>query len=71
YPLPEDLISSMLKYTERMSAYLPSMYHDHAEQRPMELEAIYKAPLRAAKEVGCAMPKISMLLQTLEYLSAQ
>lgn len=71
YPLPEDLISSMLKYTERMSAYLPSMYHDHAEQRPMELEAIYKAPLRAAKEVGCAMPKTSMLLQTLEYLSAQ
>jgi len=71
YPLSDDLISSMLKYTEGMSAYLPSMYHDHAKQRPMELEAIYKAPLRAAKQVDCAMPKTSMLLQTLEYLSAQ
>lgn len=71
YPLSENLISGTLKFTEAMPAYYPSMYHDYAKQRPMELEAIYKAPLRAAKQVDCTMPKTRMLLQTLEYLSAQ
>ncbi len=70
YPLPDKLVQGMLKVTDAMPAYLPSMHHDFTHQRPMELQAIYKAPLEAAQAAGCAMPKISMLLQTLEYLSA-
>lgn len=70
YPLPEQLVQGMLKVTEAMPAYLPSMHHDYSLQRPMELQAIYQAPLDAAQAAGCAMPKVSMLLQTLEYLSA-
>lgn len=71
YNLPNSLVQGMLKFTETMPAYLPSMYHDFAAQRPMELEAIYQAPLDAAQAAGCAMPKTAMLLQTLKYLSAQ
>lgn len=70
YPLPDTLVPTMLQYTDEMSAYLPSMHHDYTQQRPMELQAIYRAPLAAAHAAGCAMPKVKMLLQTLEYLSA-
>lgn len=70
YPLPEKLVQGMLKVTDAMPPYLPSMHHDFTHQRPMELQAIYKAPLAAAEAAGCAMPKVRMLLQTLEYLSA-
>jgi len=69
YPLADNLVRMMLKYTDEMSAYLPSMHHDFTHQRPLELQAIYKAPLEAAQAVGCEMPKVKMLLQTLEYLS--
>ncbi|MDY0207182.1 MAG: putative 2-dehydropantoate 2-reductase [Pseudomonas sp.] len=71
YPLPENLVQGMLKFTDAMPAYLPSMYHDFSLKRVMELQAIYRAPLEAAQAAGCAMPKTSMLLQTLDYLSAQ
>lgn len=71
YTLPDNLVQALLKYTDAMPAYLPSMFHDFNQKRPMELQAIYHAPLAAAQAAGCAMPKTSMLLQTLEYLSAQ
>ncbi|QEY59050.1 putative 2-dehydropantoate 2-reductase [Pseudomonas sp. C27(2019)] len=70
YPLPDTLVAGMLKVTDAMPAYLPSMHHDFTQQRPMELQAVYRAPLEAAQAAGCAMPKVKMLLQTLEYLSA-
>lgn len=70
YPLSDKLLNGMLKSTEAMPAYLPSMYHDFVQKRPMELLAIYQAPLEAAQAAGCAMPKVRMLLQMLEYVSA-
>lgn len=71
YALPDTMVQALLKYTDAMPAYFPSMYHDFAQKRPMELQAIYHAPLAAAQAAGCSMPKTSMLVQTLEYLSAQ
>ncbi len=70
YPLPENIVQMMLKSTDGMPAYLPSMYHDFKLKRPMELQAIYQAPLEAAQAAGCAMPKTKMLWQALAYLSA-
>ena len=69
YPLSGKLVEGMLKVTDAMPAYLPSMHHDFTHERPMELQAVYKAPLEAAQAAGCEMPKVKMLLQTLEYLS--
>jgi 2-dehydropantoate 2-reductase len=51
-----------------MPDYLPSMYHDFMLKRPMELHAIYAAPLAAAANAGCAMPRTHMLYQTLRFL---
>ncbi len=65
--LPDNIVAAMLKNTERMPDYHPSMYHDFAHGRELELQAIYRAPLAAASAAGCAMPRVQMLLQALEF----
>lgn len=69
HPLPEALVDRMLMATDHMPNYLPSMYHDHANRRPMELDAIYAAPLAAAANAGFAMPKTEALYQALRFIS--
>ncbi|WP_339079339.1 putative 2-dehydropantoate 2-reductase [Pseudomonas sp. TMP9] len=68
YPLPAGFAGKLLAATDRMPDYLPSMYHDFALKRPLELHAIYAAPLAAAAKVGCAMPRTEMLYQALRFL---
>ncbi len=70
HPLPEALVDRMMMATDHMPNYLPSMYHDHAHGRPMELDAIYAAPLAAATNAGFAMPKTEALYQALRFISA-
>jgi 2-dehydropantoate 2-reductase len=71
HPLPEGLVDRMLMTTDHMPNYLPSMYHDQAHGRPMELDAIYAAPLAAAASAGFAMPKTEALYQALCFLSTR
>ncbi|MBC9250616.1 2-dehydropantoate 2-reductase [Pseudomonas alcaligenes] len=66
--MPEGYADSLLAATARMPDYLPSMYHDFAQQRPLELQAIYGAPLQAAAAAGCELPKVRMLYQALRFL---
>lgn len=68
YQLPAGFAGKLLAATDRMPNYLPSMYHDFALQRPLELHAIYAAPLAAAAQAGYAMPRTEMLYQTLRFL---
>lgn len=68
--LPEGCPEKLLATTERMPDYLPSMYHDFRHKRPLELQAIYAAPLAAAAAAGCELPKMRMLHQTLRFLDA-
>ncbi|AZF36431.1 2-dehydropantoate 2-reductase [Pseudomonas sp. R4-39-08] len=58
----------MFAMTETMDDYLPSMYHDHAHKRPLELEAIYARPLAAAKAAGCELPRMQALYQALSFI---
>lgn len=71
HPLPEVLVDRMMMATDHMPNYLPSMYHDHAHGRPMELDAIYAAPLAAAANAGFPMPKTEALYQALRFISAR
>ena len=68
HSLPPGFAGKLLAATDRMPDYLPSMYHDFALGRPMELHAIYAAPLAAAAQAGCAMPRTQMLYQALRFL---
>jgi 2-dehydropantoate 2-reductase len=70
HAMPADFADKLLLMTERMSDYLPSMYHDHLAHRPLELQAIYAAPLAAAQAAGKDMPCTRALYQALRFLSA-
>lgn len=70
-PLPANYPQKLLAYTDRMPDYLPSMYHDFAQRRPAELQAVYAAPLAAAAALGVEMPRVRMLYQTLSFLQAR
>lgn len=54
--------------TDQMPDYWPSMYHDHAQQRPLELQAIYAEPLRRAAAAGCQLPRMQALYQALTFI---
>lgn len=71
HALPEGLAGKMLVATQHMQDYLPSMYHDYREQRPMELHAIYAEPLAAALANGKDLPRLRMLHQALAFLDAR
>lgn len=67
-------VDIMLTATDAMASYKPSMKLDHERGQPLEIEAIYGAPLRAARAAGVACPLIEELyaaLQRLEHAHAQ
>ncbi len=66
--MPQGYAGTLLAATERMPDYWPSMYHDFAHKRPLELQAIYAAPLAAAEQAGCELPRVRALSQALGFL---
>jgi len=67
-PMPEGYAAKLLAATDRMPDYLPSMYHDFVQRRPLELQAIYAAPLAAAAQAGCELPRVQALYQALCFI---
>jgi len=68
HELPAGYAEHLLRVTEQMPDYWPSMYHDHTEQRPLELQAIYAEPLARARAAGCSLPRMQMLYQALAFI---
>lgn len=66
--ISEKFAQVMLDYTLDMKPYAPSMRLDFDFKRPLEIDAIYAAPLEAAKKVGLKMPKVEMLEQQLRFI---
>jgi len=56
---------SMLDFTAKMAPYDPSMKLDYERGQPLELEALYARPLRAAREAGVPCPRMEELYQRL------
>ncbi|MCF6752212.1 putative 2-dehydropantoate 2-reductase [Stutzerimonas degradans] len=69
FTLPSGLADKLIEGTTQLPDYLPSMYHDHAHRRPLELTALYAAPLAAAEQAGCAMPRTQALYRALSFLA--
>lgn len=61
----------MLATTETMTPYKTSMKLDHEAGRPLELDAIYAAPIEAARAAGQTMPQAEALLAELRVIDAQ
>ncbi|UVE19289.1 putative 2-dehydropantoate 2-reductase [Pseudomonas sp. LS44] len=68
HPVPAGSVEMAWASTDVQTDYQPSMFLDFAAQRPLEIGAIYAAPLAAVAKVGFAMPKIEMLYQSLCFL---
>jgi 2-dehydropantoate 2-reductase len=60
----------MMATTETMTPYKTSMKLDHEAGRPLELDAIYAAPLAAARAAGADMPSTAALLAELRLLDS-
>ncbi len=68
HPVAEDVVEAMLAATAAMSPYDTSMRVDFAARRPLEIEAIYGAPVAAAAAAGVAMPRTEALGHQLAFL---
>lgn len=68
HELPQGYAEHLFAVTEKMPDYWPSMYHDFAQQRPLELAAIYAEPLAQARAAGCSLPRIEALYQALAFI---
>ncbi len=67
--IEDAFIDLMMDWTDKMEPYLPSMKLDHDAGRPLEVEAIFGAPLRAANQVGCPVLCLKALYEQLVKLS--
>jgi 2-dehydropantoate 2-reductase len=68
--IDESFIAKMLDDTRKMVPYASSMLVDYQQGRPMEIEAIFGNPLRAAESAGIPVPRIEMLYRQLKYVEA-
>ena len=69
--IPADFIGRMLEMTREMTPYRASMKIDYDEKRPMEVEAIHGAPLRAAAAAGVDLPLLRALYYQLKFLGSR
>jgi 2-dehydropantoate 2-reductase len=68
--ISEEFIGQMLAYTLKMKPYRTSMKIDYDEGRPLEIAAMFGAPLQFARDRGVELPLIGMLYQQLQFLDA-
>ena len=56
----------MFYLTDNMGVYMPSMYLDYQNKRPMEVEEIYWRPIKAAEAKGVHMPVTKSIAEELD-----
>ena len=59
----------MFFLTDNMGVYMPSMYLDYQNKRPMEVEEIYWRPIKVAEAKGIAMPVATSIAKELDRLN--
>ncbi len=67
----DDIVDTMLAYTDKMTPYRTSMKIDYDERHPMEVEAIFGNPLRAAQNAGAKSLLLEELYHQLKFLDAR
>lgn len=66
--VPDALADKHLERTRTMGAYRASTLIDFERGQPLELESLFREPLRQGRQAGVAMPRLSVLCEVLEYL---
>jgi len=66
--IPDEFADKIVPFTRQMGGYRTSMQIDRKMGRPMELEAIFAAPLRYARQLNVPCPRLSTLYELLKVL---
>ena len=69
--LDESFAELMLKMTDEMTPYSPSMKLDFDFHRRMEIHYLYTRPIEIARQAGFPMPKLEMLEAELRFLQGE
>jgi 2-dehydropantoate 2-reductase len=62
-PLRMEMIDEQIAKTRQMGPYRTSMQIDRQQRRPLEIEAILAAPVRAAEQAGVDVAQMRALLR--------
>ena len=65
----EAFVEKMIKMTDEMTPYSPSMRLDYDFHRKMEIYYLYTRPIEIAREAGYRMAKLEMLEAELRFLA--
>ncbi len=71
YHIEEEFAYEMIKNTESMIPYKPSMKHDYDKGQKMEIEKIYLKPISDAEKAGFEMKTSKYLALQLEFLDGR
>ena len=69
--IADDFVDKMVADTENMAPYVPSTKLDYDHGRPMEIDAIFGAVVRAAARSGVDVGRIATLEAQLRFLDAR
>jgi len=69
--IPVSFAAEMIKSTDSMKPYSPSMLLDYERQQQMEIQYMYSNPIRSAAEYGFIMKKTEVLEQQLHYVNEE
>lgn len=69
--IPDTFIAATIAHTESLPAYHTSMKLDFDHGRPLEVEAIFGSPLKAAEQAGISLPRIETLYHQLKAIDRQ
>lgn len=67
----EEFVEEMLRVTDAMTPYKPSMKLDFDNHRPMEIQYLYTRGISEARQAGFEMSRLEMLEQQLRFLEAR
>ncbi len=68
-PIPESHRDRLVADTDHMVPYASSMYLDFQARRPLEIDAIYRRPVQVANQHGVDIPRVTLLMNQLEFLN--
>ncbi len=66
YVIEQDFIESQVTVTKNMGAYKPSSMIDFVEGREVEVDALFREPLRCALELAVSVPRLKELVARIE-----
>lgn len=66
HTIEDRFLEQQIELTRPMGAYCPSSMIDYREGRQVEVDAIWREPLRRAQSLGVAVPEIERLLDEIE-----